>query len=33
MIDINPIAELRGISVTHRHIRIGAPTRHAHVER
>ena len=33
LVDINPIGELRGISVTDRHIRIGALTRHAEVER
>ena len=33
LVDINPIDELRGISVTDSHIRIGALTRHAEIER
>ena len=33
LIDINPIDALRGISVTGSHVRIGALTRHAEVER
>ena len=33
LIDINPIDELRGISVTDNHVRIGAMARHADIER
>ncbi len=33
LIDINPIDELRGISVTDSHVRVGALTRHSDMER
>ena len=33
LVDINPIDELRGISVTDGHVRIGALTRHSEIER
>ena len=33
LVDINPVDELNGISVTGSHVRIGALTRHAEVER
>lgn len=33
LIDINPIDELRGVSVTDSHVRVGALTRHSDIER